>query len=104
MGGIASRRARVLAVVVISQLVGLALLLVLLRVFPAAFPTSRDFMFGALAGVTGSAGIAFLSRGLSRGRVSVVSPITAVIAAVAPVIFGPTAGERPSLIALVGVV
>src|ERR1022692_687861 len=82
MGGIASRRARVLAVVVISQFVGLALLLVLIRVLPAAFPTRTDLLLGACAGVTGAFGIAFLYRGLSRGRMSVVSPITAVVAAI----------------------
>jgi uncharacterized membrane protein len=104
MGGIASRRARVLAVVVISQLIGLALLLVLLRILPAAYPTRTDLMFGAFAGVTGACGIAFLYRGLSRGRMSVVSPITAVVAAIAPVIFGLAVGERPSVLALAGVV
>jgi drug/metabolite transporter (DMT)-like permease len=103
MGGIASRRARVLAVVVISQLVGLALLLVLLQFLPAAHPSRTDLVFGALAGVTGAGGIAFLYRGLSRGRMSVVSPITAVVAAIAPVVFGLSAGERPSPIALTGV-
>lgn len=104
MGGIASRRARVLAVVVISQLVGLAILLVLLRFLPPAFPTRTDLMFGAFAGVTGAFGIAFLYRGLSLGRMSVVSPITAVVAAVAPVVFGLSIGERPSILALAGVV
>jgi drug/metabolite transporter (DMT)-like permease len=104
MGGIASRRARVLAVVVISQFVGLALLLLLIRFLPAAYPTRTDLLFGACAGVTGAFGIAFLYRGLSRGRMSVVSPITAVVAAIAPVIFGLSVGERPSALALVGVV
>jgi drug/metabolite transporter (DMT)-like permease len=104
MGGIASRRGRVLAVVVISQLVGLVLLLLLLRILPATFPTRTDLIFGAFAGVTGAFGIAFLYRGLSRGRMSVVSPITAVVAAIAPVVFGLSTGERPSLLALAGVV
>jgi drug/metabolite transporter (DMT)-like permease len=103
LGGIASRRARVLAVVVLSQLVGLAILLVVLRFLPPAAVTPGDLMFGALAGVTGSCGIAFLYRGLSRGRMSVVSPITAVVAAIAPLVYGLAHGERPSPIALAGV-
>jgi drug/metabolite transporter (DMT)-like permease len=103
MGGIASRRARVLAVVVLSQLVGLALLLAVIRFFPHATVVAGDWMYGALAGVTGSCGIAFLYRGLSRGRMSVVSPVTAVVAAIAPLVFGLATGERPSLLALAGV-
>ena len=104
MGGIASRRARVLAVVVLSQFVGLAVLLLLLLLLPTAHPTATDLLLGASAGVTGAFGIAFLYRGLSRGRMSVVSPITAVVAAIAPVIFGLSVGERPATVALAGVV
>ncbi len=103
MGGIASRRARVLAVVVLSQLVGLLILLAIIRFLPPATVSARDWMFGALAGVTGAGGIAFLYRGLSRGRMSVVSPVTAVVAAIAPLVFGLVSGERPSALALAGV-
>jgi drug/metabolite transporter (DMT)-like permease len=45
-----------------------------------------------------------LYRGLSVGRMSVVAPVTAVIAAIIPVLFGLSAGERPSALALFGVV
>lgn len=44
-----------------------------------------------------------LYRGLARGRMSVVAPITGVEAAAVPVIFGLASGERPSAGAYVGI-
>jgi drug/metabolite transporter (DMT)-like permease len=53
--------------------------------------------------VAGIAGAALLYRGLAIGRMSVVAPITAVLAAVIPLSFGLAMGERPGSLALMGV-
>lgn len=104
IGGLASRRSSTLSVVVISQLSGLVVLLLLLPVLPAATPSRSDLIWGALAGLGGAAGITLLYRGLAIGRMSLVSPITAVVAAIVPLAAGLLAHERPSVPALVGVV
>ena len=44
-----------------------------------------------------------LYRGLARGQMSVVGPLSAVGAAVVPVVAGIALGERPSLLAVAGV-
>ncbi len=44
-----------------------------------------------------------LYRGLARGQMSVVGPVSAVGAAVVPVVAGIALGERPSLLAVAGV-
>lgn len=103
IGGLASRRSSTLAVVAISQLAGLIVLMVLLPLLPSAAPTALDLGWGALAGVSGAAGITFLYRGLAIGRMSVVSPVTAVIGALIPVVVGLLLGERPTVFALCGV-
>lgn len=103
IGGLASRRSSTLSVVVISQLVGLIILLALLPLLPRGSPTSGDLVWGALAGVAGAAGITLLYRGLAIGRMSVISPITAVIGALIPFSVGLALHERPSPIALAGV-
>ncbi len=102
VGGLVSRRTNVLAVVLFSQLWGFALLLAALPFFGAA-ASGKDIVWGAAAGLTGAAGIVFLYRGLSLGRMTVVAPTTAVEAAAIPVIFGLVGGERPSAVALAGV-
>src|SRR4029453_10798143 len=43
-------------------------------------------------------------RGRGGGRMAVVSPISAVVAAVVPVIGGLVSGERPGPLAVVGIV
>ncbi|MBW3595028.1 MAG: DMT family transporter [Actinobacteria bacterium] len=103
-GGRVSRRADVFSVVLISQLVGavpLALVVPFLADHPA---TSAALGWGAAAGIGGGTGVLFLYRGLAVGRMSVVAPITGVVAASLPVVFGLAVGERPGAISLTGVV
>jgi drug/metabolite transporter (DMT)-like permease len=102
LGGLASRRSPVLAVVVASQLVGVVVLLPFLLVLPGR-ATIAALAWGGASGAAGGAGVALLYRGLSRGRMSVVAPTTAVGAAVVPVLFGLVTGERPGVPALLGI-
>ena len=102
-GGLSSRRSSVAAVVVCSQATSIVLLGLLVAVAPGEPPLLRDVTYGAIAGVIGCAGLVLLYRGLAVGRMSVVAPITAVGAAVLPVAWGLSQGERPSAAALAGV-
>lgn len=79
------------------------LCVVLLAPFFAGSPTTRDFLFGALAGIGSGIGAAFLYRGLSSARMSVVAPISAVGAALIPVLAGFGLGDRPSAVTFAGI-
>lgn len=103
LGGLASRRSPVLAVVAVSQLAGLGVLLALIWFLPGT-PSAVALAWGAASGVAGGGGVALLYRGLSLGRMGVIAPTTAVGAAAVPVLFGLATGERPSALALMGVV
>ena len=102
-GGLVSRRAHPFAVVVLSQIFGLALLAAVFPFFDGVLSGSA-LWWGAAAGVGGGLGVALLYRGLSIGRMSVVAPITAVEAAIVPLLFSIARGESPGAIASVGVV
>lgn len=102
-GGLAARRTPALAVVVWSQVIGLGLLLVSLAFVADGPPEMSDLARGALGGVGGGTGVTLLYRGLAIGRMSVVAPITAVGAAIVPVLFGLATGDRPGAAALLGV-
>jgi drug/metabolite transporter (DMT)-like permease len=93
LGGLASRRASTIAIVLISQIAGLIPLAVLLFVLPAA-PSREDFIWGTIAGLAGSAGVALLYRALAVGTMSVVAPTTAVCAVMLPVFVEALRGER----------
>jgi drug/metabolite transporter (DMT)-like permease len=102
LGGLATRRSATLPVVVLSQAIGAVVLLIALPLFPASVGAG-DLVWGAAAGVAGGAGVALLYRGLARGPMGVVAPITAVLSATIPAVVGLGLGERPRMTALAGV-
>lgn len=104
VGGVASRKAPLLSVVLLSQIAGTALLLGALPFFLDPGPTASALAWGAGSGAAGATGVLFLYKGLAAGAMSVVAPITAVEAAGVPVLWGLATGERPALVALAGVV
>jgi drug/metabolite transporter (DMT)-like permease len=95
VGGLTSRRVAAIVVVLVSQFSGLVLLSLALPFLPAATPVQADWLWGVAAGLTGSAGIAFLYRALAVGTMAVVAPITAVCAVTIPVFIAVALGERP---------
>ena len=103
-GGLATRRAGMLAVVVLSQLSGLVLLALLMPLLPHASPSRADLIWGATAGLTGGVGVALLYHALAIGRMAVVAPTTAVCAVAIPVMVSVLLGERPAPAAFAGIV
>ena len=103
LGGVASKRAATLTVVLGQQAVGLLLSSLLAPLVGADDLTTRKLVYAAVAGLVGVTGVGLLFRGLAVGRMSVIAPITAVGAAVLPVAWGLVSGERPSGVALAGV-
>jgi drug/metabolite transporter (DMT)-like permease len=77
MGGLASRRLAVLTVLVVSQAVGLAGVLVWVGASGERFPGVVELLPAAVAGVAGLVGLAALYRGLAAGAMGVVAPISA---------------------------
>lgn len=103
LGGLASRRAATVVVVIVTQAAGLLALTVLLPVLPDASPARADLLWGIAAGVAGSAGVALLYRALAIGTMSVVAPTTAVCAVAIPVLAGVALGERPPAMTIAGI-
>ena len=106
-GGIATKRSPVSAVVISAGLIAIGALIVTTAIW-ALFgtlphPTSTDLWLGAGAGMVGPLAIGMLYQGLASGRMSVVAPITAVVAATVPFAWGLVHGERPSTLGLFGV-
>ena len=102
-GGLASRRAHVLTVLVASQAVGLvavATWVVLSRDSP---PTLGDILPAAGAGVAGATGLAALYRGMAIGAMGIVAPISAVSPAV-PLGVDLLRGDAPAALQWGGIV
>jgi drug/metabolite transporter (DMT)-like permease len=103
-GGLTTRRAGTIPVVLLSQFSGLALLVLLLPLLPPSSATQSDFLWGGIAGLAGGIGVALLYRALSIGVMAVVAPTTAVCAVTIPVVYSLLRGERPAPLAVVGIV
>ncbi|MDQ6932759.1 MAG: DMT family transporter, partial [Candidatus Eremiobacteraeota bacterium] len=56
-----------------------------------------DFWWGLAGGVAGAVALTLFYRALAVGSMGVISPISAVIATVVPVLYGIVHGERPSV-------
>lgn len=101
-GGLATRRAPVLTVVLLSQLTGLSAILVLALLRAEANPMLSDVAWGAVAGVVGQVGLFALYRAMAIGQMGIAAPITAVLAAGIPALFGALTQGLPDAIHLIG--
>lgn len=103
LGGLASRSAAVLGVLVVSQTVALSLLALVVLAFGGSAP-SADFVVPAmLAGLAEATALAAFYSGLSRGAMGVVAPVSA-IAGVVPLAVGLASGDPVSALHIGGMV
>ena len=103
LGGIISRRASPWQVAVVGQSSS-TFFNVLAALVIGGTPVASDWTWGALAGLGGGFGAVFLYRGLAGARMGVVAPLSAVGSALVPVAVGLVTGDRPSLLAVIGIV
>lgn len=102
-GGFASRRTSLVSVVLWSHVVGLMGVVLVAPLLSDQAPASDDLLLGGVGGLFGLAGLVLLYRGLARGPMSVVAPLSALSSAMVPFTWGLIDGERLSALAGVGV-
>ena len=102
-GGLAARRLGSLRVAVVGSAAATVLAWATLILVGGPGPSLRAVAWGLASGLAGGVGTLVLYRGLARGQMSVVGPLSAVGAAVVPVAAGVAWGERPSLLSVAGV-
>jgi drug/metabolite transporter (DMT)-like permease len=99
LGGIASRRAHFLAVMLVAQAFGLVLLLVAMPFVGGI--SQASLVYGLLAGIGVAAGLSLLYWALSIGTMSIVAPISACSVLI-PFSLALAGGDRPSKVAVGG--
>lgn len=102
-GGVTSRRAPVLGVVLIVELVGVVLATAVAVLVGEPLPSERGIVLGLGAGLFGMFGILGLYRGLAVGRMGVVAPVAAVIGAGLPVAIGLVIEGVPGPLQVLGI-
>jgi drug/metabolite transporter (DMT)-like permease len=96
-GGVAARRSSVFSVVIVSQIIGLALLILLALALDGGTLTAESIVWGGLAGMSGGLGLVALYRGLSQGHMGTVAPVAAVVTVLVSVTVGMLAEGFPGL-------
>jgi drug/metabolite transporter (DMT)-like permease len=105
-GGMATKRTvSAWPIVVVSQFVGLCVVLCLLPLVHGSGPRLHDLGWGAGGGMVGGIALLAFYRALAVGTMSIVAPVTATLSAVVPVVAGLAFfDERPATAAIVGIV
>jgi drug/metabolite transporter (DMT)-like permease len=102
-GGLASKRSPVAVVGLITQSLGL--IIVIAITIGGSFPFAQTpFCLGLGAGACGSVALLSLYRGLAIGKVSIVAPVSAVLSALIPVVVSVFTGHKFGPITWVGIV
>ncbi len=94
-GGRAARSATSASVTATAQAAGMLVLIPAVLIVHGTL-TWRAVIAGVLGGISGEIGLLLLYSALSRAAMAVVSPITAVLTAIVPVIAGAILGETLS--------
>jgi drug/metabolite transporter (DMT)-like permease len=94
LGGMASRRAHVLTVLMLVETAGAIVALAIAMAWPG--PASlAGLAWGVSAGVVGGFGLIVFYAGLAAGPMSVVAPVSGLVSTVLPVAVALAEGERP---------
>jgi drug/metabolite transporter (DMT)-like permease len=101
--GLATRRASVVRVTLVTELTHTALLLCLIPLVSRQTPSLASLAWGALAGISGLAGAMALYLGFRHAAFSIASSISAVGSAAFSVLAGLLFGERPGALSLAGI-
>lgn len=103
LAGLLSRRAHFALVGLVSQVSAATCACAALPWFGGAGPSAMALGWGAASGLGGGVGSLALYRGLGHGQMSIVAPLSAVGGAGSPALAGLALGERPSLLAVLGI-
>lgn len=101
-GGIASRRHTAITVLLLSYPVGAVLMALMLPLFGGHLD-ARATVFGIAGGAAGLLGVVVMYSLMTIAPINVISPVTAVLAAIVPVVVGVGIGERPAISAWFGI-
>lgn len=102
VGGVASRKTAALRIVAVSYPASVLAVLLLIP-FVDGEVSTRGLMWGAASGVFAGLAMWWFYQAMAIGPMSIVSPITAVLVAGIPVVVGFGLGERPEILAVLGI-
>jgi drug/metabolite transporter (DMT)-like permease len=101
-GGLNARRIGPFHALLLSFPIGLLALLIMAFATHEPMSAPADLAWGAVGGLFGTAGFLCMLQGFAVGRMSIVAPVSAVLAAAIPVIFSAFSESVPRILQLLG--
>jgi drug/metabolite transporter (DMT)-like permease len=102
IGGLASRRTSPYRVLFLAELAGMIPFTLLALLLREPLPPASDMFLGAGSSLLGLMGLLFLYRALAGGQMTIAAPVSALFAALIPVVFGFFTLGAPSTTTLIG--
>ena len=103
-GGLASRRAPVLRVVLASQIIGTSILILLGLALGEARPAANELLLYAAGGLAGAVAVPLFYLSMARGKMGVAAPLTALASGGIPLLVGLLTEGLPGAMQLAGFV
>ena len=101
-GGMASRKTGAYRAVVYGEMIGLAMILTVALIVWQPVPNLGVWALSMLAGAFGTTGILLLYYSMTKGLMSIAAPISALLAALLPVIIGIFTESLPTWLTFLG--
>jgi drug/metabolite transporter (DMT)-like permease len=102
IGGLASKRTSPYRVLFLAEIAGLIPFTALALLLREPIPSLGDMLLGAGSSLIGLSGLLLLYRALADGQMTIAAPVSALFAALIPVIFGFFTLGAPSPATLIG--
>lgn len=102
IGGLATKRTSAYRVLFLAEIAGLIPFIVIALLIRERVPPVADLLLGALSSLVGLGGLLLLYQALATGQMTIAAPVSALFAAVIPVLFGLFTLGAPSPATLAG--
>jgi len=101
-GGLASRKTGAYRAVLYSEVIGVVFLFIIVGISGESFPNLKIWLLSMTAGVVGTIGLMILYHAMTRGLMSVATPVSALLAAAIPVLIGAFREGLPDAATFIG--
>ncbi len=101
-GGLASKRSRPYQVLFLAEIGGLVPLFVITLLVGEPIPSLPAWLWSAFSSALGTFGLLILYRALAEGQMSLAAPVSALLAAIVPVMVGVFSQGFPDLVTFSG--
>jgi drug/metabolite transporter (DMT)-like permease len=102
LGGYAARRANAFLLTTIAHAGGLTLMLLLASATHAQLPSQSSTLWAFAGGMSGGGALAIFYRALASGRMGLTAPVSAVLGAAIPTMFGMITQGLPAAVHIAG--